>query len=327
MTKEILGLPRSKVGVVILNYNNAEDTCECLRSIRSSRYRYLDFVVVVDNGSNDLCIGKLRRELGSMNGVKLLEVGGNLGFAAGMNMGIEFVRRRGCEHVLILNNDTAVEPDCIDRMVERIEMNPLVGIVSPKVRDYNKRDRLWSAGSRKGLQYAKDRGTGQLDVGQFDEAEPIEFANGCGMMITGQAIAKLSGFDERFFFGGEDRELSLRCRKAGLEVWYEPRAVIYHKKGELRRTIPKPERLYMGYLTQLFYIKISRSKLRWFLWYGIYMVHFSTILPVRLFLEHGVNAASLICIGASWLAWIEAFHADRAYPRQIEKFSVNCGHW
>jgi GT2 family glycosyltransferase len=162
---------------------------------------------------------------------------------------------------------------------------------------------------------------GQRDLGQFDRAESVEFASGCAMMITSQAIAKLQGFDERFFFGGEDRELSIRCKKAGFDVWYEPTAVIYHKRGEMRRRIPEPERLYMGYLTQLFYMKISRSKTRWFFWYGLYMLHFSTILPVRLFLNHGINLGSLNCIRATWSAWIEAFHADRAYPREIEKFS------
>ncbi len=306
-----------KVGVVILTYNDIDDTLECLQSLKASRSVCIQSLVVVDNGSEKECQEKLRSELSRIEGAHFLALQHNIGFSAGMNCGIAFVRERGAKHVLILNNDTVLEPGCVKYMVQITYEFALVGVVSPKIRQYDQPDIFYSAGSRRGLQFARPRGSGQRDVRQFDKPERCDFASGCAMLITDTTLTKVGGFDERFFFGCEDRELAFRCRKSGLEIWYEPLAVIYHKKGQARKNIPNSERIYLVHLSQLFYIKISRSKFRWLVWYALYMIHFATLFPVRLAIEHGINYGVFKCLGAVWSAWVRAYNAERAFPRRM----------
>jgi len=306
----------NRVGVVILNFNSAEDTINCVGSVKASAYPHIDPIVVVDNGSSQSCLDKLRNELNTSGKTVLIELGANYGFSAGMNRGIEFAKKAGADSVLLLNNDTIMETDCIQHLVQTSQRSDAVGIVAPKIRDFEKPRVICFAGSRPGLQYPKQRGIGQVDRGQYDRLEKIEFASGCAFLMTDRAFNKVGLLDERFFFGGEDREISFRCTKAGLDIWYEPRAVIYHKNAATRKRIPQPERLYIGYLTQLFLIKKMKSRCIWLGWYGAYALYLLTIFPLRLALTSGIGMTYWESLCAAWSAWAFAYGAERAYPRK-----------
>src|SRR5437016_2987592 len=121
--------PDSQVGIVILNWNGGEVLQECVRSVFALRYPSFE-VIIVDNGSTDGSAEMLRERYPS---VLLLENDKNLGFAAGNNRGIALALERGNDYVMILNNDTIVEPDCLRLLVRRAQSNSRIGAVSPKI--------------------------------------------------------------------------------------------------------------------------------------------------------------------------------------------------
>ena len=114
------------VTVVVLNWNNLPDTIECLESLRAVTYPALR-LLVVDNGSTDGSEAALRARF---PGLELLQTGENLGFAGGNNAGIRRALEGGADHVLLLNNDTTVDPGFVTAMVDAARANPRAGLLS-----------------------------------------------------------------------------------------------------------------------------------------------------------------------------------------------------
>src|SRR5579864_348779 len=98
--------PFPKIIIVILNWNGKKDTLECLASLQKVDYPHFQ-AVVVDNGSKDDSVATIRC---AYPHIPILENGANLGFAGGNNPGIEWVLRHHAEWILLLNNDTVVDP-------------------------------------------------------------------------------------------------------------------------------------------------------------------------------------------------------------------------
>jgi len=302
------------VGIVILTFNNFDDTFACIQSVNKSKYQN-KLILIVDNGSNKSYVKLLRDSIKDMNSVELLELKKNYGFSKGNNFGINLLRKKNIKHIFLLNNDTLIEADCIDHIIKRVANETACGIISPKIRDYNKKHIIQIAGSYKRLFDFKHRGKNQEDLGQFDKAELIGFSSGCAMFITDRAIKQIGLLDERFFFGCEDKEYSFRCKKAKLEIWYEPKAVVYHKKGESRKKLPQTNKLYLGYLSQLLFYKITRTRFKWLGLYFLYAIYLILIFPFRLAIIHGINKNYFNCLFASWNALIKAFFAKKAFPK------------
>src|SRR3972149_12101418 len=98
-----------KVAIIVLNWNGKNDTLECLASIDKMDYPSI-YVILVDNGSQDGSVAAIQRKFPE---VMIVETKSNLGFAGGNNMGIRYALRNGAEYVLVLNNDTIVDPQLI----------------------------------------------------------------------------------------------------------------------------------------------------------------------------------------------------------------------
>ena len=123
-----------KVFVVILNWNGKEDTIECLKSIQELRIMNYELrIIVVDNGSTDESVEKIKNQKSKIKNLHLIENKENLGFAGGNNVGIGYALENGADFVLVLNNDTRVKQDLIVRLLEAVDKYKDVGIFSPKI--------------------------------------------------------------------------------------------------------------------------------------------------------------------------------------------------
>ena len=119
-----------KVAIVILNWNGLADTLECLDSLQKIVYpNYV--VVVIDNGSNGNDAEIIKKKFGDF--VFVIEEEKNLGFAGGCNEGIRWALHSGAKYVLLLNNDTVVDPNFLIELVNVAQNDPQIGIVGPKV--------------------------------------------------------------------------------------------------------------------------------------------------------------------------------------------------
>lgn len=244
------------VAIIIVHYNSEKVTLECLASLEKIETSSSLNIVVVDNGS------KQPLNLTSKpDRVELIRSEKNLGFTGGNNLGIEFAFEHfSPKYILLLNNDTIIDPHFLDTLVEFAESHPDVGTVSPKIYfergyEFHKKEYsedqlgkvIWFAGGSidwKNI-YGFHRGVDEVDYGQFDlptlqrnsKEVPyfgyatMDFASGCCVLIPSAVLQKVGLFDDSYFLYWEDVDLSVRIRQAGYQLYFEPKAVIWHKNA------------------------------------------------------------------------------------------------
>ena len=120
-----------KTAVIILNWNGKENTLACLESVAKLKTENDELTsIVVDNNSHDNSVAEVKRAYPEAT---ILENKQNLGFAGGMNTGIRHALGQHADFILILNNDTIVDHSLLVELMREIELNPNVGIASPKI--------------------------------------------------------------------------------------------------------------------------------------------------------------------------------------------------
>ncbi|MFZ5516349.1 MAG: glycosyltransferase family 2 protein [Candidatus Zhuqueibacterota bacterium] len=224
------------VAIIILNWNNWQDTVECLESI--SLNDYLNYrIIVVDNGSADDSVAQIGQRFKS---IQLLETGKNLGFSGGVNFGIE--RAKATDLILLLNNDTLVDRSFLTELVRKIASDPAIGLVGGKIYHYDSEQchagfsrsnqcKIWSAGggihqfTKRTFQY----GEGKIDRGQWDREREVDFLSGCCLLVRRDVIEKIGLLDPDYFMYYEDVDFCVRAKKAGFKICFTPKSVIWHK--------------------------------------------------------------------------------------------------
>ncbi len=208
----------------IVNFNGAGYVAEAVRSLLEQEGVALE-VVVVDNGSSDGSAEALEAAFGAA--VQVVRAGRNLGFGGGNNLGLGACRG---EWVLLLNSDAVAAPDLARELLARAEGHPRVGMVAPKVLQYDDRRVIDTAGH---LLYPDglNRGRGRLqrDLGQFDALTSALFPSGAAALHRRAMLDEIGGFDASFFLYGDDADLGLRARLAGWECAFAPRALAFHR--------------------------------------------------------------------------------------------------
>jgi GT2 family glycosyltransferase len=210
--------------VIILNWNGRHLLEECLESVLSQIFRDFE-TIVVDNGSEDGSVDLLQ---GKWEGeIKLVILASNIGFAGGNNAGI---REAKGKYVILLNNDTAVDPGWLFALRRAILRHPEAGMFTPKILNYYRRDEIDNTGH---LIYPDGlaRGHNRLEKndGRFDKEREALYPSGCAGVYRKEMLDGIGLLDETFFAYGEDVDLGLRARWAGWECFYVPDAVVYHK--------------------------------------------------------------------------------------------------
>lgn len=224
------------VGIVIVNWNNYEDTADCLNSIKN--LSYTDYqVTVVDNGSTDGSGERLRREFEWCDFVINEH---NRGFGGGCNSGIEHVLAKGVEFVLLLNNDAVVVSNTLDELVAAAAESgaPIVGasiqhgsgdLVNSSPSRYP--DMLFYSGYRDNLPLD------MLDEDVRNESWWVtDRVEGGGVLIAGELLRERKrtlGYylDDSLFMYCEEIELAMWCRKRDIDSVIANEAVIKHDTG------------------------------------------------------------------------------------------------
>jgi GT2 family glycosyltransferase len=219
------------VAIVVLNWNNAPDTLECLNSVAKLDYDNFQ-VTVVDNGSTD---GSAEIIYRSYPSVEIVELESNLGYAEGNNVGIRHVLRTEAKYLLILNNDVRVAPDTLDHLVSAAEQVSDVAFFGPKIYHLDVPDHIQSAGGE--LDYlwqSRQRGLDTRDVGQFDMMEDVDYVIGAAVLGRLDLVNKIGLLDPDFFLYREDIDWCLRARRSGYRVVYVPQAKVWHRSHHVR---------------------------------------------------------------------------------------------
>jgi GT2 family glycosyltransferase len=222
-----------RASVIIPNWNGAAHLTACLDALAAQREGDFE-TIVVDNGSSDGSLGLLTRRDPPVKVVALPE---NRGYAGGCNAGL---CRAESQILVILNNDTQVEPDWLGELLATLDRHPEAGMATPKVRLWDDRARLHTTGDYVRANGIPDsRGVWELDEGQYDDQVYVFGASGVAPAYRRTMLDEIGLFDADFGSYCEDVDLSWRAQLAGYRCVYAPCAVLYHKvsatgKGVLR---------------------------------------------------------------------------------------------
>lgn len=215
------------VFIILVNWNGKQVTLECLASLERATYGN-SRIVVVDNASTDGSIEAIRR---AYPDVIVLPMDRNLRFAGGNNAGMRYALEHGAELLLMLNNDTTVEPGFLAHLVARMAADPRIGAVAPKIYYEDDPTRIWFAGGAISMWTGTMRHIGirEIDRGQYDLPCETEYATGCCFLTRREVVERIGMLDESYRIYGEDADWSMRCRRAGYIIMYEPLAKVWHK--------------------------------------------------------------------------------------------------
>lgn len=218
-----------RVAVIVLNWNGQDVLGHCLRSLMASDYLNLQ-ILVVDNGSSD---GSIEYVQNVFPTVQILSSQTNLGFAAGNNLGIRQMLQQGVDYILLLNNDTVVDEQCVSYLVRTAEGDPSYGALNPKIYYFDPPDRLWYAGGAfslwKGV--TEHWGRKKSDTGRYDRTRAVTFLTGCALFLRSSVLRQVGLLDEQLVSYAEDADLCFRVRRAGHQLGYVPTARVWHKEG------------------------------------------------------------------------------------------------
>lgn len=246
------------IDIVIVNWNSGGQLVDCVQSVFASGEGVIKNLIVVDNGSTD----GSEIAVADMIGVKLIQAGQNLGFAAACNLG---AKAGSAPYVLFLNPDTRVEADSLTKPLEFMEqpVNIKVGICGIQLRDDEGRvsyscsrfptiTRLL-AGALGFDKVPSFHGVGvRMADWDHDSTRSVDQVMGAFFMIRRGLFELLGGFDERFFVYFEEVDLSLRAHKAGWRSMFLADAKAFHAGGGTSRQV-KAYRLFYSLRSRILF--------------------------------------------------------------------------
>ena len=211
------------VSVVVVNKDGVSHLETLLPSLERQDYPRIE-MILVDNGSKDESVPVFRKHFPD---AKIVELKKNTGFSAGNNAGIE--RAKG-EYIFLLNNDTKLADDCVSQLVTVAREKTDMAAVVPKMLQWRLPKFINAIGnSVRPRGWGGDNYIGYLDLGQFDRIKQVFSACFGAVMISRQALDKVGLLDPKYRFYYEDSDWSYRAGLMGLNIYFAPRAIVYHK--------------------------------------------------------------------------------------------------
>lgn len=298
------------VTAVVLHYGDQSTTMDCVNSLLESSWPELR-IVVVDNGGNEILERWVRKKGDKCT---YLSNASNLGYAEGNNRGIASAISNGADFVFILNNDTLIHSQAIERLVKASTRTPgKLGALYPRVHNTSYPMRAASIGG--GIRWD---GTAVHILERSDQRiapngifGPIDWIPGAAVFMTKEALRDVGGFNSGYFVFHEDVEWSLRCRHHGYSLYCCLDADVDHIS---EKCVARSSRPFRTYYTVRNHIATAR------MWYPIWMT--VLVLIRRIALEFPIYSFyyTVRRRGDLARAWFEAL-IDGVYLRLGWKYT------
>lgn len=222
----------NRIGVVTVTYNSMPVLEEFLASVWKQVNADF-FLYIIDSGSVDGTQEYIREISDSR--VRSVIHEENIGFAAGSNLGIKMALEEGCDAVMLLNNDTAFEPDLFQQLWNGLDIYRC-DMTTPKMLYYDTPNKLSAAGGylNKWIGYRnRNHGENRMDDGKFDNLRRVTFTPFCCVLIRNSVFNSIGYLDEKYFVYVEDVDYCFRAMKAGIVMKYLPHCKLWHKISSL----------------------------------------------------------------------------------------------
>lgn len=237
--------------IVILNWNGEDHLRRFLPSVVAAAPNGVE-VIVADNGSTDGSVALLGREFPT---VTLLRMDRNYGFAGGYDRALERIE---ADYYILLNSDVETPAGWLEPLLECLDRNPDVAVVSPKLISCLERMKFEYAGASGGfidfLGYPFCRGrilrTVEEDAGQYDDERDVFWVSGAAFCCRADLFHALGGFDADFFAHMEEIDLCWRMQLAGYRVRVVPESRVYHLGGGTLQT-DSPSKVFYNHRNNL----------------------------------------------------------------------------
>lgn len=273
----------SRAYIVILNWNGWKDTLECLESVFKQDYPNYFVIVLDNDSSDGsfehianwmdgrgadavqsipvlghLSFPGIKKPVSGLKcqsidelplnsadyfSMALVKTGGNLGFAGGNNVGLNWIRKHeknANTWVWLLNNDTVIEPDALSQMVRHLQEKQKNGkyTCGSLVKFYQEPHIIQALG---GATFNSYTGVGSQTLGRFLDdkatidhesvASQMDYITGCSWLLPLAFIREVGLMEDRYFLYYEEMDWVLRSRQHGYQLTYAPQSVVYHKEG------------------------------------------------------------------------------------------------
>jgi GT2 family glycosyltransferase len=225
---------------IILNWNGAHDTLECLKSLKVVEHPgWTHRVLVVDNGSTDDSVNQIQAQYPS---IELLVFPENYGFAEGNNRAVASLKDQDVDAVILLNNDTVVDRGAFDCLVQVAKKGSHLHVLMPSLLYYGRTDdRVWYGGGR----FIRPWGRVQtLDYLSSDSPFATELFSACCVYVPMPIIREIGLFDPRYYLYMEDTDLALRLNLVNYATLVVPEARVWHKISRSSGGQVSPNALY-----------------------------------------------------------------------------------
>jgi GT2 family glycosyltransferase len=209
------------ISAVILNWNGKEYLSACIQSVREQTYPNME-IILVDNASTDGSVEYIKNLFPNLH---IIINRKNLGYGGGNNRGIEKAKGK---YIFVLNSDTEIEKECVERLWKCMETDQGIGVTTPKILLHDRRDIIDAAGLtiyQDGLSIGRGRLENQE---KYNQREEVFSGSGCASLFRKEMLEEIGLFDEDFFAYAEDTDLGWRTRLAGWKAYYVPEAIVYH---------------------------------------------------------------------------------------------------
>jgi GT2 family glycosyltransferase len=249
-----------ELAVILVNFKRPEDTIECVQSLRRSTYTDFE-IIIVDNNSADDSIERLRLHCPDAT---LIVNASNRGFAEGNNTGIREALARRATYILLLNNDTVIDPDALRVLTLTMKDQRQPGIAGAKIYYFDRPLTLWFAGgyfnphSTFGGHYGFD----EEDRGQYDTPRTCDYITGCCLLFRADLVHRIGLLERSYFAYMEDAEFCIRARRAGYPILYQPAAKIYHKVSRTS-SWDSPTYIYFVLRNKIIFLRRNAALIQW----------------------------------------------------------------
>lgn len=262
-----------KASVIIPSWNGKHLLEVCLPSLKKQSFKDFE-IIIIENGSTD---GSKEYVEKNYPEFKLITLEKNIGFSPAVNMGIE--KARG-EYIVLINNDTKVDKNCLKYLVKCAEERQDVGMIAAKMLNFYNPKLIDSAGDYiDAVGHADNIGRGEKDGKKFSKGDYVFLVTGGGSLFKKEIFEQVGLLDPDYFAYFEDVDLCLRAQMAGFKGYFEPKAKIYHiHKASANRVKAYTEYLQFRNMTMTIIKDFPKGLLlKDFNWIKIILVNLNTV--------------------------------------------------